>query len=71
MRDELWVLAEAYMELLEVKQKKFERTAGALEPRLLQKLAHLCLTGANLCQTYLDTLPNVDASSGGFIETPF
>ena len=71
VRDVLWVLTEAYMELLEVKQKKFERTAGALEPRLLQKLAHLCLTGANLCQTYLDTLPNVDDSSGGFLEIPF
>ena len=55
------------MELLEVKQKKFERTAGALEPRLLQKLAHLCLTGANLCKTYLDTLPNVDGGSGDFV----
>ena len=62
VRDIVWVLTEAFMELLEVKQKKFERTAGALEPRLLQKLAHLCVTGANLCQTYLDTLTN--GSSG-------
>ena len=64
LRDIVWVLTEAYMEQLEVKQKKFERTAGALEPRLLQKLAHLCVTGANQCQTYLDTLAHVGSSSG-------
>ena len=67
VRDLLWVLTEAYMELLEVKQKKFERTAGALEPRLLQKLAHLCVTGANHCQTYLDTFANLDNSSGDLV----
>ena len=31
-------LGEVYMDLLELKQKKFERTAGNLNPRLLQKL---------------------------------
>ena len=31
-------LSEVYMELLELKQKKFERTAGNLEPKLLQKM---------------------------------
>ena len=30
--------SEVYMELLELKQKKFERTAGNLEPKLLQKM---------------------------------
>ena len=70
VRDLVWVLTEAYMELLEVKQKKFERTAGALEPRLLQKLAHLCVTGANHCQTYLDTFANLDNSSGETILKP-
>lgn len=31
-------LSEVYMELLELKQKKFERTAGNLDPKLLQKM---------------------------------
>ena len=31
-------LADIYLELLELKQKKFERTAGNLDPKLLQKM---------------------------------
>ena len=31
-------LTDVYLDLLELKQKKFERTAGNLEPRLLQKM---------------------------------
>ena len=49
-------LAAATMDLLEIQQKRFERTAGRLEPRLLQKMAHLCLAGVRHCQGYLDTL---------------
>ena len=37
-----WQLAGVYMELLELKQRKFERTAGNLEPRLLQKMVGWC-----------------------------
>ena len=32
-------LGEVNMDLLEMKQKMFERTSGNLEPRLLQKMA--------------------------------
>ena len=42
-RDIAWVLTEAYMELLEVKQKKFERTAGALEPRFIFLFVWICI----------------------------
>ena len=31
-------LADIYLELLEMKQKKFERTAGNLDPTLLKKM---------------------------------
>ena len=31
-------LSEIYLDLLELKQKKFERTAGDLDPKLLQKM---------------------------------
>ena len=31
-------LTEIYLDMLELKQKKFERTAGNLDPRLLQKM---------------------------------
>ena len=37
-------LSEIYMDSLELKQKKFERTAGDLDPKLLQKM---------VCRTFL------------------
>jgi hypothetical protein len=37
-REVHWELTAVYMELLELKQRKFERTAGNLDPRLLQKM---------------------------------
>jgi len=52
-------LADIYLDKLELKQKKFERTAGNLDPRLLQKMAYFCFTGIKHCQTFLDSL-NVD-----------
>ena len=38
MQDLCWELSSVYLDLLELKQRKFERTAGNLEPRLLQKM---------------------------------
>ena len=37
-------LADIYLELLELKQKKFERTAGNLDPKLLQKMVTNIIT---------------------------
>ena len=33
-------LSDIYLSMLELKQKKFERTAGNLDPRLLQKMVN-------------------------------
>jgi len=49
-------LSEIYMELLEYKHKKFERTAGNLEPLLLQKMAYYCFTGIKHCESFLSTV---------------
>ena len=40
-------LGEVYMDLLELKQKKFERTAGNLNPRLLQKMVKFSMVVIN------------------------
>ena len=48
-------LSEVYMDSLELKQKKFERTAGDLDPKLLQKMvcrAFLKLTFLQLMTKY-------------------
>ena len=44
-------LSEVYMELLELKQKKFERTAGNLDPKLLQKM--VCTSSPNKTTLYV------------------
>ena len=36
-------LTEIYLDMLELKQKKFERTAGNLDPRLLQKMVWIII----------------------------
>ena len=36
-------LADIYLDLLEMKQKKFERTAGNLDPTLLKKMVMICV----------------------------
>lgn len=56
-------LADVYLKLLEMKQKKFERTAGNLDPVLLQKMTYYCFTGIKRCQRFLSTLGYKDAKT--------
>jgi hypothetical protein len=39
-----------------MKQKVFERTAGNLNPRLLQKMAYFCLVGVKHLNSFLYTI---------------
>ena len=45
----------AYMDLLEVKLKIFEKTSGSLQPKLFQKMAYICKTGAKINDKILET----------------
>ena len=43
------------MDLLEVKLKIFEKTSGSLQPKLFQKMAYICKTGAKINDKILET----------------
>ena len=45
----------AYLDLLEVKLKIFEKTSGSLQPNLFQKMAYICKTGAKINDKILET----------------
>ena len=51
-------LGEIHLDMLELKQKKFERTAGNLNPRLLQKMVKWCLIHLNDLQYFYRNAPD-------------
>ena len=58
VRKERFLLNElqlAYLDLLEVKLKIFEKTSGSLQPELFQKMAYICKTGAKINDRILET----------------
>ena len=58
MRKERLLLNElqlAYLDLLEIKLKIFEKTSGSLQPKLFQKMAYICKTGAKINDRILET----------------
>ena len=58
MRKERLLLNElqlAYLDLLEIKLKIFEKTSGSLQPKLFQKMAYICKTGAMINDRILET----------------
>ena len=54
-RKVLHELQSAYMDLLEVKLKLFEKTSGSLQPKLLQKMAYICKQGAVVNEQILES----------------